>query len=118
MLIGQQCGVDGNAWAASGTVAPTGWGCQGPRFGSLVAVGRHVDGGQPLLLLCQLLELVLLFGVSPQLDEGTEEVDACHQDDEGYGAKEGSQAGLPCHPAAATHMKNSEFEYFDLCSNF
>lgn len=114
MLISQQRGIDGNAWAAGGAVAPTGWGCQGPRLGSLVAVGRDIDGGKPLLLLRQLLELVLLFGVSPQLDEGTEEVDACHQDDEGHGAKEGSQTGLPCHPAAATHMNTSTFEYLDL----
>lgn len=109
MLISQQRGIDGNAWAAGGAVAPTGWGCQGPRLGSLVAVGWDIDGGKPLLLLRQLLELVLLFGVSPQLDEGTEEVDACHQDDEGHGAKEGSQTGLPCHPAAATHMNTSTF---------
>lgn len=103
MLIGQQRRVDGNAWAAGRAVAPTGWSCQGSRLGSLMTVGRHIDGSQPLLLLRQLLELILLLGVSLQLDEGTEEVDACHQDDEGHGAKEGSQAGLPGHPAAATH---------------
>lgn len=90
MLIGQQCRVDGNTWAASRTVASTSWGCQGSRLGSLVAVGRHINGGQPLLLLCQLLELILLFRVSPQLDEGAKEVDACHQDDEGHRAKKGS----------------------------
>lgn len=107
MLISQQSGVDGDAWAASRAVAPAGLGSQGPRLSSLVAVGRHVDGGQPLLLLCQLLELILLFRVAPQLDEGTEEVDAGHQDDEGHRAIEGSQAGLPCHPAAATNMNNT-----------
>lgn len=115
MLIGQQRGVDGNAWAASRTVAPTGWGCQGSGLGSLVAVGRYINGGQPLLLLRQLLELILLFGMSPQLDEGAEEVDACHQDNEGHGAKEGSQAGLPCHPAVRRLLPAAIVVYIDSC---
>ena len=104
MLISQQCRVYGNARAASGAVVPTRCRCQSSRLGTLVAVGRHIDASQPLLLLRQLLQLVLLLRVSPQLDEGTDEVDACHQDNEGHGAKEGSQAGLPSHPAAATHV--------------
>lgn len=109
VLIGQQRGVDGNAGAAGRAVAPTWRGSQGSGLGSLVAVGRHVDRGQPLLLLRQLLELVLLFGVPSQLDEGAEEVDARHQDDEGHGAEEGPQAGLPRHPAAAADTNRSAF---------
>lgn len=102
MLVGQQRGVDGNARAAGRAVAPTGWCGQGSGLGPLVAVCRHIDGGQPLLLLRQLLELVLLLGVSSQLDEGAEEVNARDQDDESHGAKERSQTGLPRHPATAT----------------
>lgn len=107
MFVSQQCRVDGNAWAASGAVAPTLWRCQGSGLSSLVAVGWHVDSGQPLLFLRQPLELILFFRVPSQLDEGAEEVDACHQDDEGHGAEESSQAGLPRHPAAATHRNAS-----------
>lgn len=65
MLVGQQRGVDGNARAAGGAVAPAGRWSQGSGLGSLVAVCRHIDSSQPLLLLRQLLELVLLFRVSP-----------------------------------------------------
>lgn len=65
VLISQQRGVDGDARAAGGAVAPDLRGCRGSRLGSLVAVGGHIDGRQSLLLLCQLLELVLLFRVSP-----------------------------------------------------
>lgn len=109
MLIGQQRRVDGDTGAAGGAVASTGLSCQGSGLSSLMTVGGHVDCSQPLLLLRQLLELVLLLRVSPQLDEGAEEVDAGHQDDEGHGAKEGSQAGLPGHPAAATHSNTGAF---------
>lgn len=103
MLIGQQCGVDRNAGTSSGAVAPRGWSGQGTRLSSLVAVGRNVDGGEPLLLLRKLFELIFLLRVPPQLDESAEEVGTRDQDDEGYRAEEGSQAGLPGHPTAATH---------------
>lgn len=99
VLIGQQRGVDGDARAAGGAVAPA---ARGSGFRPLVAVGGHVHGSQPLLLLRQLLQLVLPLGVFAQLDEGTEEVDAGYQDDERHGAEEGPQAGLPGHPATGT----------------
>lgn len=115
MLIGQQRRVDGNARAASRAVAPTGWCSQGSGLGSLVAVCRHIDSGQPLLLLCQLLELVLLFRVSSQLDECAEEVDARDQDNESHRAKECSQTGLPCHPTVRRLLPAAIVVYIDSC---
>lgn len=78
VFVGQQCRINGNTRAASRTLAGP---RRGPRLCPLMTVGGYVDGGQPLLLLGQPLELVLLFRMPTQLDEGTEEVDACHQDD-------------------------------------
>lgn len=103
VLVGKKRGVDGDARTAGRAVAPARRGRRGTGLGSLVAVRGRVDGGQPLLLLRRPLELVLLFGVTAQLDEGADEVDACHQGDEGPGAEEGAEAGLPRHPAAAAH---------------
>lgn len=105
MLIGQQRRVDGDSQAAGRAVAPA---SRRPGFGPLVTVGGHVDGSQPLLLLRQLLQLILFLGVFPQLDEGTEEVDAGYQDDECDRAEECPQAGLPGHPAAERRRKGNK----------
>lgn len=105
VLVSQEGGVYGDSGATGRAVAATGRCRQGPWLRPLVTVGRHVHGRQPLLLLCQLLELVLLLRMATQLDEGTQEVDARYQNDEGHGTEEGAQTGLPRHPAAATHTQ-------------